>query len=324
MSEQSTDDVFSAIPAAPKLDLSFSKNALLKISEMVEPSSSKFDEPMSRHTTLRMGGPADLWFEPATKDELSTVVIYCAKNKIPVTSVGGGSNLLVRDGGIRGVVLSTKRLREIERRDNSIRVSAGVSTGKVLSMATAWELGGVEFLGGVPGSVGGGLVMNAGTYLGEFKDVTGQVTSIDLSTGESVLRNNKECGFAYRRSALPRTEIVVEAVLDLKPRPKAEISETVRALRDRRKEREPQKVSNAGSAFKNPPDDFAGRLIEAVNFKGKTIGSAQCSPAHANWFVNLGEANSKDMLELLRSAWCAVQKQHGINLELEWKLLGND
>ena len=284
-----------------------------------------FDEPMARHTTLRIGGPADAWFTPAAVDELRAVVAACAARGIPMLAVGSGSNLLVRDGGIRGVAVATRNLRGLERIGaTGVRVEAGVSTGKLLSSATTWELGGLEFLGGVPGSVGGGLVMNAGTSLGEFTNVTTEVRSVRLRDGELVVRDHAACKFVYRGSALPPDEVVVEGRLELKPRPRAEIEADVRGLRDRRRDREPQKVSNAGSVFKNPAGDFAGRLIEATGLKGTRVGGAECSPVHANWFVNHGGAMAADMLELIRIARAKVEEAHGVRLELEWKVIGED
>ena len=285
----------------------------------------RFDEPMSRHTTLKVGGPADAWCAPSSIEALVQVVELCATRDIPITAVGGGSNLLVRDGGVRGVVLASRNLRGLERRgETSVRVEAGVSTGKLLSMAIRWDLGGVEFLGGVPGSVGGGLVMNAGTYLGEFVDVTREVTSIRLTDGAIVYRDNPSCGFVYRGSDLPRDEIVVEAALDLFHRPAAEIRADVRALRDRRAEREPHKVNNAGSVFKNPEGDYAGRIIEAAGHKGLRVGGAECSPVHANWFVNTGGARAADFIELISIVGTDVSRRFGIDLKLEWKIIGED
>jgi UDP-N-acetylmuramate dehydrogenase len=284
-----------------------------------------FDEPMRRHTTLRIGGPADAWFAPAGIDELCAVVKACAARGLPMVAVGGGSNLLVRDGGVRGVAVASRNLRGLERLgDTEVRVEAGVSTGKLLASATAWELGGLEFLGGVPGSVGGGLIMNAGTYLGEFKDVTTQVASVRLADGSLVRRPAAECGFVYRGSALPPDEVVVEGRMALRPRARAEIEAEVRDLRDRRRAREPQRVSNAGSVFKNPSGDYAGRLIEAAGLKGTRVGGAECSPVHANWFVNVGGATAADMFELIRIARARVAEVHGIELALEWKVIGDD
>jgi UDP-N-acetylmuramate dehydrogenase len=285
----------------------------------------RFDEPMARNTTLRLGGPADALFTPASVEQLRAVIAVCAARGIAMTPVGSGSNLLVRDGGVRGVVIATRGLRGLERRsDLEVDVEAGVSTGKLLSMATKWELGGVEFLGGVPGSVGGGMVMNAGTYLGEFKDVTTHVTSVRLADAAIVTRDHAACGFVYRGSALPRGEIVVSAALRLRPRPRAEIETDVRGLRARREEREPKKVSNAGSIFKNPPGDYAGRLIEAAGLKGTRIGDAECSPVHANWLVNVGAARAADLLALIDLVRGRVQDAHGIALEMEVKVIGDD
>jgi len=285
----------------------------------------RLGEPMSRHTTLRIGGPADAWVAPRSIDELRRVLALCAEEGIPVSAVGGGSNLLVRDGGVRGVVVSTRLLRRLERLGpTGVIVEAGVSTGKVLHAATEWELGGVEFLGGVPGSVGGGLVMNAGTYLGEFKDVTIEVASVRIADGTLVRRDHAACGFAYRRSALPPDEVVVEATLCLRPRPRREIETEVRTLRDRRHEREPKGFPNAGSIFKNPPGDYAGRLIEACGLKGRRVGGAEISPKHANWIVNVGGASAADVLALATLARAAVAQTHGVELELEVKVLGED
>ena len=283
----------------------------------------RFDEPMARHTTLRIGGPADAWFEPATVSALQTGVRLAAERGLPVSAVGGGSNLLVLDGGVRGLVVSTRALRGLEREgEQTLRVEAGVSTGKLLLVATQWELGGVEFLGGVPGSVGGGLIMNAGTTLGEFKDTTTEVASVRLADGELVRRTAKECDFGYRCSALPANEIVVWGRLTLRPRPRVEIEADVRALRDRRREREPKGLPNAGSIFKNPPGLFAGRLIEEAGLKGRRIGGAEVSEKHANWIVNAGGATAADLLALVDLVRTAVRERHALELELEVKLLG--
>jgi UDP-N-acetylmuramate dehydrogenase len=311
---------------APATMLTADDRALL--ASLLGDEGVRFDEPMSRHTTLRIGGPADALVQPGSIDELCAVVRACALRRIPVIAVGAGSNLLVRDGGVRGVVLGTRRLRGLARLgDTGVHVEAGLSTGKLLHAATTWELGGLEFLGGVPGSVGGGMRMNAGTYLGEFKDVTSEVTTVRSAgpgAGEVITRPAAACGFAYRHSDIPADEIVVSARLALRPRPRAEIEADVASLRARRKEREPKKVSNAGSIFKNPPGDYAGRLIEACGLKGTRVGDAECSPAHANWLVNTGSASARDLLALAELCRTRVQETHGIQLEMEVKVIGDD
>jgi UDP-N-acetylmuramate dehydrogenase len=285
----------------------------------------RFDEPMSKHTTLRIGGPADAWFEPDSVDELGRVLATAAARGIPTCTVGAGSNLLVKDGGLRGVVVATKNLRGLERHgDADVRVEAGVSTGRLLHAATTWSLGGVEFLGGVPGSVGGGLIMNAGTYLGEFVNVVTHVSSIRLADGTRVEREAAACGFRYRASDLPPDEVVVEGRLRLKPRERAEIEAEVRGLRDRRKDREPSGVANSGSTFKNPTGMFAGKLIEECGLKGRAVGAAQVSPKHANWLVNTGGARAADLLALIEIVRVEVEAKHGIRLELEVKVMGED
>lgn len=288
----------------------------------------KFDEPMSRHTTLRIGGPVDCWAAPSTVAALMRLRAACSARGIVSRGFGSGSNLLVRDGGIRGVAISLKEMNQvrIEQRTPDgaiIWLDAGASTGKVLAFCTREELGGVEFLGGVPGTVGGGMIMNAGTYLGEFKDVTTEVHAVD-DRGRPVFRDNVGCGFRYRHSDIPATDVVTGARLKLPARPRAEIEKAVRDLRDRRKSREPHGVPNAGSIFKNPPNDYAGRLIEACQLKGRRVGGAEVSPVHANWLVNADGATAKDFLALVEIARAAVVERFGITLELEVKVVGED
>ncbi len=285
-----------------------------------------FDEPMQRHTTLRIGGPVDAWVTPRSIDAVLRVRRACLALGIASRGFGSGSNLLVRDGGIRGVAIHCKHLawlREIDGNPAELDVGAGISTGKLLSHAMRGSLAGVEFLGGVPGSVGGGLVMNAGTYLGEFTDVTQEVTSVD-EEGKLITRTHDECGFAYRSSKIPASDVVVSARISLHAGDKAKIEQSVASLKARRKEREPTAVANAGSFFKNPPGDFAGRLIESTGMKGLRIGDAEVSPVHANWIVNHGNARAQDVLELIARVRDTVAEQHGVTLELEVKLVGED
>jgi UDP-N-acetylmuramate dehydrogenase len=286
----------------------------------------RFDEPMARHTTLRIGGPVDAWVMPRSYDAICRLRRRCAERGIVTRGIGQGSNLLVRDGGLRGVAISLRHLAAVRFADDdrqSVWVEAGAATGRLLAFATLNELGGVEFLAGVPGTVGGGLIMNAGTYLGEFTDVTERVFTVD-ARGETIARTHDECGFVYRGSAIPPSEIVTHARLRLVPRPRAQIDEAVRELRERRRTREPHGVPNAGSIFKNPPGDYAGRLIEACGLKGRRVGDAEVSPAHANWIVNTGAARAADVLALVEIVRAAVVERFGVRLELEVKIVGED
>ena len=289
----------------------------------------RLDEPMSRHTTLRLGGPADVWARPADPAALAALLAACHRVGAPWLCVGGGSNLLVRDGGIRGVVVNLGRMTDVRRSevdDLVVEVQSGATTGKLLLAATRWELGGLEFLGGVPGSVGGGLIMNAGTYLGEFTKVVTEVRSLRRDGG-LVTRTHAACGFRYRASDLPANEVAFAATLRLWPRPRAEIEAEVAGLRQRRKEREPAGVDNNGSTFKNPPGEFAGRLIEAAGLKGLRIGAAVVSPVHANWLViergaDRPQPRASDLLALIDQVREAVRAAHGVTLELEVKVVG--
>lgn len=290
----------------------------------------RVDEPMRRHTTLRLGGPADVWARPVDEQALALLLAACTRIAAPVLFVGGGSNLLVRDGGIRGVVVNLGRMTRVWRPDPEgaparVEVEAGATTGKLLLAATQWELGGLEFLGGVPGSVGGGLIMNAGTYLGEFTSVVTEVRS-RRRDGTPVVRDHAACGFRYRASDLPADEVACAASLRLWPRPRAEIEADVAGLRQRRKEREPAGVANNGSTFKNPPGQFAGRLIEQAGLKGLRIGAAEVSPVHANWLVMRRDADEEpraaDLLALIGRVREAVQASQGVSLELEVKVVG--
>lgn len=290
----------------------------------------RIDESMARHTTLRLGGPADVWAQPRDIATLAALLARCHAVDIPVHFVGSGTNLLVRDGGLRGVVVNLRRINRVWRPDpdhrpTRVEVEAGASTGRLLAQVTAWELGKLEFLGGVPGSVGGGLVMNAGTYLGEFTDVVTQVRSLDRR-GEVVTRDHAACGFRYRDSDLPPDEIVVWAALDLIPRPRAEIEVAVAGLRKRRDQREPKRVPNNGSTFKNPAGDYAGRLIEDAGLKGTRRGGAIVSLKHANWLVvdrrTEPPCTSADMLELIAFVRDEVERVHGVTLETEVKIIG--
>lgn len=300
----------------------------------IEGLDARADEPMRRHTTLRLGGPADLWCVPQHEVALSELLARAHGAGLPVSFVGGGTNLLVRDGGIRGVVIHLRRLnavREVEEVDGGdatlVEAEAGASTGRVLQFALQRELGGVEFLAGVPGTLGGGLIMNAGTYLGEFTDVVQTVRSVRLD-GTAVVRAHAECGFRYRASDLPREELVISATMRLPRRDPATMEAAIAELRAHRKAREPMGVPNNGSTFKNPPGDHAGRLIEAAGLKGLRVGGAVVSPKHANWLVVDRDVEppctSRDLMTLIELVRARVETHAGVTLEREVKIIGVD
>ena len=290
------------------------------------------DDPMRRHTTLRLGGPADLWCVPDDPGALSALLSRANEANVPVSFVGGGTNLLVRDGGIRGVVVNLRRINRVSQPQEEsdpmlVAVEAGASTGRVLQFATSRAFGGVEFLAGVPGTVGGGLIMNAGTYLGEFTDVVIEVQSLNLR-GEIIRRAHADCGFRYRDSNLPKDELIIGALLRLRPRSLEAIERDVAKLREHRRQREPMGVPNNGSTFKNPEGDYAGRLIEAAGLKGTRRGGAVVSDKHANWLIVDREVQpsctSRDLIDLIEHVEGEVERAHGVRLRREVKILGED
>jgi UDP-N-acetylmuramate dehydrogenase len=280
----------------------------------------RLHEPMSRHTSFRIGGPADAYVEPEDLESLQYLMERARKSKIPVF-VMGGTNLLVRDGGIPGIVVRLVRLDHIREPEGGVLYAeAGAGMPRVLKYATQRGLTGLEFAAGIPGTLGGAVVMNAGTRWGEMKDVVRKVRMV-TPAGELLDLTSDEAGFDYRRSRLPQG-IVVAAWLGLRPGKKAHIESTVKQWLHRRKETQPVEMPNAGCVFKNPGGEPAGRLIENLGLKGAHKGDAQVSTKHANFIVNRGRATAGDVLELIRLIGKTVEEKAGVTLELEVKIVG--
>ncbi|MFH0899621.1 MAG: UDP-N-acetylmuramate dehydrogenase [Pseudomonadota bacterium] len=300
----------------------------------------RWDEPLSRHTTFRIGGPAEVWFEPVDSDDLRTVVALCQERGLPCWTIGGGSNLLVRDGGVRGVAIATRRLRGLRRLESElpagscVEAGAGLATGSLLATATTWNLGGLELLAGIPGTVGGAVFMNAGTYLGTMKDVTREVRSLRMRDGVEICRPAGQCGFGYRHTCLPTDEVITSVLLELTACPRDLVEAKVRDLHARRRERQPRVARGggargggggvAGSIFRNPAQGAAGKLLEQAGMKGKSVGAAVVSPHHANWIVNTGGATASDVLALIDILRDRIFTKLGIELELEIRVVGED
>lgn len=280
----------------------------------------RLHEPMSRHTSFRIGGPADAYVEPEDLESLQHLMARARRSKIPVF-VMGGTNLLVRDGGIPGIVVRLVRLAHIQEPEGGVLYAeAGAGMPRVLKYATQRGLTGLEFAAGIPGTLGGAVVMNAGTRWGEMKDVVRKVRMV-TPAGELLDLTSDEAGFDYRRSRLPQG-IVVAAWLGLRPGKKAHIESTVKQWLHRRKETQPVEMPNAGCVFKNPGGEPAGRLIENLGLKGAHKGDAQVSTKHANFIVNRGRATAGDVLELIRMVGKTVEEKAGVTLELEVKIVG--
>ena len=280
------------------------------------------DAEMRQYTTLRLGGKADWLAFPRNAEEIAALYAEAGQAGLPVTVIGHGSNLLVLDGGIRGLVIRVeKNMRSIRREGNRLIAQAGAMLGTVAVAAAEAGLTGLEFASGIPGTVGGGMTMNAGAYGGEMSDVIGQVDGI-TPDGKPVSLNRDEMRFGYRTSAVKQLDfIVTEVTMELQPGDPAEIRAKMSELNARRAEKQPLDIPSAGSTFKRPEGFFAAALIDQCGLKGCSIGGAQVSRKHAGFLVNNG-SSSRDYLALVRHVQQVVQEQTGIQLEPEIRIVG--
>ena len=289
---------------------------------MFESFNALVNEPMSEHTTLKLGGPADYLVFPRSAEEIGAMFAEAGSYSLPVTVIGHGSNLLVLDGGIRGLVICIgKNMRQVSRDGNRITAQAGAMLGTVAMEAAEAGLSGLEFASGIPGTVGGGVTMNAGAYDGEMAQVVSCVRGIHPD-GTPVCLSNEEMQFGYRRSAVTEKNfIVTEVDFELQPGNPAEIRAKMSELNARRAEKQPLDQPSAGSTFKRPEGFYAAALIDQCGLKGYSIGGAKVSMKHAGFLINNG-TSSKDYLELVEKVQQIVEERVGVKLETEIKILG--
>lgn len=283
------------------------------------------DEPMSEHTTFAVGGPADILVLPQSVKEMSLAIRAARSLELPVTVLGGGSNVLVRDGGIRGVVIQLNQMTKVlSCNGTKILASAGYMLKDVCQFAQQQGLTGVEFACGIPGTLGGAVFMNAGAYGGEMSHVVSRVRTVN-STGGVHTYNAPNLGFAYRQSRFQKSqEFVVEIELTLRQGDKKEIQQAMDDLMQKRRSKQPLEMHSAGSTFKRPPGYFAGTLIDQTGLKGLSCGDAQVSTKHAGFVVNTGHASAKDVLQVIHEVQKRVENAHGVHLEPEVRILGED
>lgn len=280
------------------------------------------DEPMSRHTSWHVGGPADLFFEPRDRADLADF-LRAVPSTLPVTWVGLGSNLLVRDGGLRGAVISVHgALAALERReDGTVWCEAGVPCARIARQCARWELGPAEFFAGIPGTLGGALAMNAGAFGGETWRHVRQVEVIDRA-GAIHHRDAAEYRVSYRHVEPPAAdEAFLGAVLDFEARPGA-TTDAIRDLLVERKAKQPIGEWSCGSVFTNPPGDHAARLIESCGLKGRRLGGAVVAEKHANFILNEGEASAADLEQLIALVQRTVEERTGVRLQTEVRVVG--
>ena len=295
-------------------------NELLKI---MSEEQVKTEEPMKNHTTFRVGGPAEFFVMPRTAEEVKKVIDLCRRESFPYYIIGNGSNLLVSDQGYRGVVLQIyKEMSYIEVEENVVVAQAGALLSAIANKALENGLTGFEFAAGIPGTLGGACVMNAGAYGGEMKDVLEEVTVL-TEEGEvlTIPKENLELG--YRTSIIDRKGYtVLEARIQLRGGEKEAIKSLMEELKDKRVSKQPLEYPSAGSTFKRPEGYFAGKLIQDAGLRGFSVGGAQVSEKHCGFVINRENATAADVAELMRQVSARVEEEFGVKLEPEVKRLG--
>ncbi len=294
-----------------------------KLRKIVNEGELWVNEPMSAHTTFRIGGPADFLVTPGTAGQLKEILALCREENQPFFILGNGSNLLVGDRGYSGTMICLSRLSAVETEETCIRAQAGALLSKIAREACERSLAGFEFAAGIPGSLGGAVVMNAGAYGGELKDVLVNVTVMDRE-GNILKKTPEELCMGYRTSSVLSEEyVVLEAEINLEKGDRRLIRARMDDLAARRREKQPLEYPSAGSTFKRPEGYFAGKLIDDAGLRGFRVGGAQVAEKHCGFVINREQATAADVMELCRRVSGAVKEQFGVELEMEVKTIGN-
>ncbi len=285
----------------------------------------KFNEPMKDHTTFQIGGPVDLMIFPRDREQVTRAAIWCRKQLVPLFIFGLGSNLLVREKGIRGVAVKIgSGLDKVTVEGNDIMAEAGISLAALASTAADHGLSGLEFAEGIPGSLGGAVVMNAGAYNGEMKDIISEVTVVD-EQGELTTLCHQDLQFGYRRTILQDRALIVIAVrLQLTPGDRETIKSRMAELRQQRQQKQPLEMPSAGSTFRRPDGFYVGPMLEQLRLKGFAIGGAQVSEKHAGFIVNTGNATADDVLNLITYIQEQVKQRFKVDLHTEIRVVGEE
>ncbi|TCI51170.1 UDP-N-acetylmuramate dehydrogenase [Exiguobacterium sp. SH1S21] len=284
----------------------------------------KQDEPLSAHTYTKLGGKADYFVAPHTYEEVQAVLELAHRENVPFMILGFGSNLIVRDGGLRGIVLNLNELNTIRRDGNRIIAQAGAAIIDVSRQALTEELSGLEFACGIPGTVGGAVYMNAGAYGGETKDVIASAVVL-TPDGELLTLSKDELDLDYRTSRVSKEGLIVlEATFELDPLGYEAIKDVMDDLTHKRESKQPLEYPSCGSVFKRPPGYFAGKLIQDCGLQGKRIGGAEVSLKHAGFIVNINQATATEYISLIRHVQTTVKQKFEIELEPEVKIIGED
>jgi UDP-N-acetylmuramate dehydrogenase len=302
------------------------KEILNNLEKIISKEKIKQNEPMKEHTSLKIGGPAEIFVRVSSVEELKEILKLCKTNKIPLTIVGNGSNILVLDKGIKGIVIKTNlkeiKIKNKENENIEITVDDGVQLGFLAQKLLKEEITGFEELSGIPGTIGGAIVMNAGAHGKEMKDIVTEITAIDYS-GNIHIFTNEQAKFEYRNSIFSTGEyIILQVKLLLKKGNKEEIKLKMNEYAQYRKEKQPIEYPSAGSTFKRGTDFVTAKLIDDAGLKGYSIGGAKVSEKHAGFVINTGNATAKDIIELVKYVQDKVYEKFGKKIELEIKILG--
>lgn len=298
----------------------FSKE-LIKV---LDPKDIEIDEPMKNHTSFKVGGPADILVTPESFGQVIDVIKLCKENNVPYYIIGNGSNLLVRDGGIRGVVIKLCKLNKIKVEDNKITAESGVTLKEVSDIALENSLTGFEFACGIPGSIGGAVTMNAGAYNGEIVNV---IESAKIIDADGTVRDldKKALELGYRMSSILKNGYtVLQVTFNLEKGDSHKIKTRIEDLNKRRNEKQPLEYASAGSTFKRPEGYFAAKLIEDSGLKGANVGDAEVSKKHSGFIINKGNANAKDILNLIAIVQRKVKDNFNIELFTEVRIIGEE
>lgn len=288
------------------------------------PIKIKTNEPLSRYTYTKTGGPADYLAFPTTRQELKDLLVRARKQKMPVTTLGNSSNLIIKDGGIRGLVIMLPQFNKIEVKKQQITAEAGAAIIAVTKAASQASLTGLEFAAGIPGSVGGAIFMNAGAYGGEIANVVSSIDEI-LPDGREVQISGSDLHFGYRHSVVQENHgIVVAATFNLEVGQQPQIQDKMDELNALRRSKQPLEYPSCGSVFKRPQGHFTGPLIIKAGLQGKSIGGAQVSNKHAGFIINTGNATATDYLQLIQLIQKTVKEKFAVQLETEVRIIGED
>ena len=292
---------------------------------IIDKNNIKIDEPMSKQISFKVGGPADILVKPNNEEELLEIVKLVKKENIPYLIIGNGSNLLVKDGGIRGIVIElSDNFNNFEIKGEKVYIQSGALLSVIGKAVLREELKGFEFAAGIPGTLGGAIAMNAGAYGGEMKHIVESVRLMDMD-GNIFELSNEEMKFDYRKSILTNENyIVLSAIIKLEKGNYDEIKAVMSDFTQRRVTKQPLSLPSAGSTFKRPVGHFAGKLIEDSGLRGLTLRGAQVSEKHCGFVVNIGNATAKDLLDLMYVVKSTVNAKYGVMLEEEVKILGED